>query len=525
MFILVLFGFLLVFFVGILHEHLFRTQEIRRTHALAKDIVQSTKEKYSLMDEQIKTEWVEKEHSQKKDFDRKTEKIKKENSQKRIQLDKEKKKQDIYIQNLKHQLQEKKDKYKELKENLKNQEQLQEGKTKNFKETHKSYMEKIAHHFSLDVEIFKNEISQKEKQETETILHHFFQKKEEQFQEDIDKDVVRILNQVIDRFSRPYCPERGIGAIILKSKKDLKKLISSQNSFLNYIEKECGVDIVIDEESLSLFVQGLDPVRREWGRMSLEKVSKKKNINQNLIKSIIQNSKRDLFRKMKKDGLKICENLKLKKVHEKVSDTLGSLRYRYSFAQNQYFHCEEVGWLCGLLASELENHPDILFKARRAGLFHDIGKAMDHIRSGGHAMVGADFIKDHGEDEKIVHAVRAHHYDVRPQSYLDYLVIVADAISGSRPGARRSTVDSYNQKVMSLEKIGKSFDGVQDIYIMNAGREVRVIVDSKKIDDKQAIVLSRQISQRIEEECSYPGLIKVSVVRKVEVHQMTHQAS
>jgi ribonuclease Y len=191
---------------------------------------------------------------------------------------------------------------------------------------------------------------------------------------------------------------------------------------------------------------------------------------------------------------------------------MGALRYRYSFAQNQHFHCQEVGWLCGLLGVELGVS---LLPARRAGMLHDIGKAMDHSKEGGHAVIGADFIEKHGEQASVVHAVKAHHYDVTPDQPLDFLVIAADALSGARPGARRSTVDSYNQKVLTLEKIGNSFKGVKETYIMSAGREVRVIVNSQKIDDEKALELSKKIAGKIEEECSYPGLIKVTVVRQV----------
>jgi len=146
---------------------------------------------------------------------------------------------------------------------------------------------------------------------------------------------------------------------------------------------------------------------------------------------------------------------------------------------------------------------------------HDIGKAMDHSKEGGHATIGAEFIEKHGENKQVVYAVKAHHHDVSPKQPLDFLVISADALSGARPGARRSTVDSYNQKVLTLEKIGKSFKGVKDTYIMSAGREIRVIVDSQQIDDTKALDLSKKIARKIEEECSYPGLIKVTVVRTV----------
>jgi ribonucrease Y len=198
---------------------------------------------------------------------------------------------------------------------------------------------------------------------------------------------------------------------------------------------------------------------------------------------------------------------------------MGSLRFRYSFTQNQYFHCGEVGWLAGLLAAELRG-VDIK-KARRSGMLHDLGKAMDHELEGGHAVIGADFIQKRNEAADVVHAVKAHHYDEQPSSDMAFLVIAADAISGARPGARRSTVESYNQKVTELEAIARSFDGVTDCYILSGGREVRVMVNSKKIDDTKALRLSHDIAERIENECNYPGQIKVVIVRETLVAEST----
>ena len=247
--------------------------------------------------------------------------------------------------------------------------------------------------------------------------------------------------------------------------------------------------------------------------MVLKKLFKKQKLDSTIIKNIIKNSKKDLFFKIKKDGKAICKKIKLKNVAPEVQNMMGALRYRYSFAQNQYFHCEEVGWLCCLLSAELGENTE---RAKRAGLFHDIGKAMDHAIDRGHALIGGDFISKYGEKEDVVHAVKAHHHDEPPETILAYLVISADAISGSRPGARHFTEDSYNQKMANLERIIDSFENIEDAYIMNAGREMRVIVNNKKVSDNDALNLSKQIARKIEAECSYPGLIKVTVVRHSE---------
>ena len=240
---------------------------------------------------------------------------------------------------------------------------------------------------------------------------------------------------------------------------------------------------------------------------------REKRIDEQKIKKTLEKSKRDMFQKIRMDGNRICKELGLKNVHPEIRNMMGSLRYRYSFSQNQHFHCAEVGWLCGLLSNELGLN---IHKGRRAGMLHDIGKSMDHSIDGGHAVIGAEFISKHDEEKDIVHAVRAHHFDEQPSTDLAYLVIAADAISGARPGARRSTVESYTQKMEDLIRIGNSFKEVMSTYIVSAGREVRLVVDSKKVDDTNALNLSKKVADKIEEECTYPGQIRVTVIRQTQ---------
>ena len=237
----------------------------------------------------------------------------------------------------------------------------------------------------------------------------------------------------------------------------------------------------------------------------------KKNVNQASIERLVSKSKKQLFKKIRTDGNRLAKELDLKGLHPEIRNMMGALRYRYSFSQNQHFHCAEVGWLCGLLSSEIQLD---VRRGRRAGMLHDLGKAMDHSIDGGHAVIGADFIDKHGEKEDVVHAVRAHHYDETPSSDLAYLVIAADAISGARPGARRSTAESYMHKMHELERIGSSMPGVLQTFILSAGREVRVMVDANKIDDQQSMELSQELAKKIEEDMVYPGTIRVTVVRE-----------
>ncbi|MCY4512070.1 MAG: HDIG domain-containing protein [Bdellovibrionales bacterium] len=364
---------------------------------------------------------------------------------------------------------------------------------------------------------------QMKKQLEEKCLETAFEKAtawEKTTRQNLQKQALFYLNAGLNRFQKNYCPERGVEPVLFQSKSLMRKIVGPNRSHLNQLEKECGVDIVLHEAESYASIYGIDPVRRELGRITLKKLSKKKHITPHTIKTLVKTCKKDLFRKIEKDGKAIGLRLGLRNIPKQIQNMMGALRYRYSFAQNQHFHCEEVGWLCGMLSAEL-NLP--LFDGRRAGFLHDIGKAMDHAVEGNHAVIGADFISRYGEKDHIAHAVRAHHHDEPPSTILAWLVISADAISGSRPGARRFTEHSYARKLATLERIIDSFKNIiEDAYIMNAGREMRVIVNNTKVTDQKALDLSKDIAREIEQQCSYPGLIKVTVVRHSEVAAIAH---
>ena len=366
--------------------------------------------------------------------------------------------------------------------------------------------------FDIDIARLKTDYQKKHLAHTKDKLLQEIKNQEEYFVQNISREAQFILDVVLARFMHPYSAERGIKAVVFSSPAAMRNLLGADGSRQRLLEKACGVDMKVSEQEPLVTIMGIDPVRRELGRAVLQQVAKKHRLKEEEIPPLVQKVKRQVFYQIKQDGERICRTLNLQNVKTEVKNLMGVLRYRYSFAQNQYFHCMEVGWLCGLLNAELGLPLPV---GRRAGMFHDIGKAIDYSKEGGHAVIGADFIQKYQEPADIVHAVRAHHYDVAPGEPLDFLVIAADALSGARPGARRSTLDFYNQKVLTLEKIAHSFKGVKETYIMSAGREMRVIVDSDSIKDRQALELSKKIARKIEEECSYPGLIKVTVVRRV----------
>jgi ribonuclease Y len=360
-----------------------------------------------------------------------------------------------------------------------------------------------------------SELKERVFHQIEQQIHVDARKMANEYEEDVRANAEeiskKILSNVLARFPREYCSERGIGVVQIPSEDVRNKLIANDRDILKAVEALCGVDVSIQDETHTLAVSGFDPVRRELTTRSLEKLVSERQITREVVQRIVEKTKRDVFQRIEEDGRRLAKELGQQNFHPEVQSMLGALRYRYSFAQNQHFHVGEVGWLCGLLASEIGEH---IPSAKRAGLLHDIGKAMDHSIEGGHAVIGADFIQERGEAAHVVHAVRAHHFEEQPQTDLAFLVIAADAISGARPGARRSTVSSYNQKMEVLETIADGFNGVNKTLVFNAGREVRVIVDGHRVNDEQSLVLCRQIADKIEAELTYPGQIKVVVVRE-----------
>ena len=382
-------------------------------------------------------------------------------------------------------------------------------------------IEALKNSFSFNLNQLKNWMK---KQMEEECFKTAFEKAttwEETTRQNLQKQALFYLNASLNRFQKSYCPERGVEPVLFQSKSLMRKIVGANRSHLNQLEKECGVDIVLHEEESYASVYGIDPVRRELGRMTLKKLSKKKHITSYTINTLVKTCKKDLFRKIEKDGKAIGLRLGLKNVPKQVQNMMGALRYRYSFAQNQHFHCEEVGWLCGMLSAEL-NLP--LFDGRKAGFLHDIGKAMDHAVEGNHAVIGADFISRHGEKDPIVHAVRAHHHDEPPFNCSGLAGYFCRChLRFPAPGARRFTEHSYARKLATLERIIDGFKNIiEDAYIMNAGREMRVIVNNKKVTDQKALDLSKDIAREIEQQCSYPGLIKVTVVRHSEMAAIAH---
>lgn len=358
----------------------------------------------------------------------------------------------------------------------------------------------------------KRELLEVVKEEAKIDASKLANRIEEEAKSNAEASAKRLISMAISRYSGEYVVERSVSVVALPSEEMKGKIIGREGRNIRALETACGVDLIIDDTPEAVVISGFDPVRREIARRTLEKLIEDGRIHPARIEEVLTKEKSELFKTILADGEKACFDLGLADVHPEILKLVGSLKYRTSYTQNNYPHSIEVGYLAGMMASELGADVKL---ARRSGLLHDIGKALDHSIAGSHAVIGADFAKKFGESEAVVHAIRAHHEDEKPRTVYAFLAQAADALSGARPGARRQMMEAYINRLEDLESIANSFDGVIRSFALQAGREIRVIVEGAKVTDDQSVMLSRDIARKIERELTYPGQIKVSVIREI----------
>ncbi len=334
---------------------------------------------------------------------------------------------------------------------------------------------------------------------------------EEEAREDSEKMSKRIIGIAIQRFAGEYVAEKAITSVDLPSD-DLKgRLIGRDGRNIRAFEQICGVDLIIDDTPEIVVVSSFNVVRREIARMTLQKLIADGRIHPAKIEEFHDKSRSEMNKVLLDMGQKAQMEIGVHGIHPEILKLVGALNWRTSYTQNQYQHALEAAFICGAMAQELGQN---VKQARRAALLHDIGKVIDASAEGSHAVIGADFAKKYGESPEIVHAIRAHHDDEKPETILAHLVAASDALSGARPGARKAMVESYVSRLTDIESIVNSFEGVSKSFAISGGREVRVFVENDKVSDEGAVLLSRDIAKKIEEEMSYPGTIKVTVLRE-----------
>lgn len=325
------------------------------------------------------------------------------------------------------------------------------------------------------------------------------------------KEAREIITLAIERCAADHVVESTVSVVDLPGDEMKGRIIGREGRNIRAFENATGIDVIIDDTPEAVILSGFDPIRREVARLSLEKLVKDGRIHPGRIEEVVEKTRKELLEEIREVGEQTCIELNIHGLHPELVKLLGRLKYRTSYGQNVLQHSKEVAYLSSLLAGELGTDPVL---AKRAGLLHDIGKAADHEMEGPHAVIGAELVKRYGEGEKIVNAVAAHHEDVEAASILTHIVSAADAISGARPGARRETLENYIRRLEKLEKIADAFDAVEKSYAIQAGREIRILVNFKKVDDAQAAELCTEIARKIEEGMEYPGQIKVVVIRE-----------
>ena len=334
---------------------------------------------------------------------------------------------------------------------------------------------------------------------------------EEETKENADKIARNIIAMAIQRYSADYVAEKTVSVVALPNDEMKGRIIGREGRNIRSIEQITGVDLIIDDTPETILISSFDPIRREIARIALERLIADGRIHPSRIEEIVEKVRQEMETTIREAGEQAIFDIGLQKINPELTRLLGRLKYRTSYDQNVLQHSLEVAYLSGLMAGELGIN---IKSAKRAGLLHDIGKAVDHEVEGSHAMIGADLAKKYGESEEIIHAIAAHHDDVKPQTVLAVLVQAADALSAARPGARREMLGTYVKHLKDLEDIANSFKGVTKSYAVQAGREIRVMVESSEISDDDAVVLSKEISKKIEESLTYPGQIKVTVIRE-----------
>ena len=335
---------------------------------------------------------------------------------------------------------------------------------------------------------------------------------EEEAKEDAVRRSQKIVALAIERLAGDFVAERSVTIFPLPNDELKGKIIGREGRNIRALEAATGIDLIVDDTPETVVISGHNPIRREIARLSLEKLVSDGRIHPGRIEEVVRKSEQELEESIKEAGQKAIFDVGVHGVHPEIIKLLGRLKYRYSYAQNVLLHSIEAAFICGAMAAELGLNEK---QARRAALLHDIGKAVDHEVEGSHAIIGAELARKYGESPKIVNAIAAHHEDVRAETILAPLVDAADALSGARPGARREMMETYTRRLEELERIVNEFKGVEKSYAVQAGREIRIMVQHDLISDDEASRMAREIARKIENEMTYPGQIKVTVIREM----------
>jgi ribonucrease Y len=495
--------------VGFFVRHTKAAAELKERQGKADEIIEKAKKDAGDLKYKAKKEAKEEMQEEREQFDKELKKLREEMKDQEKDLTKreanfESKQENHEKELAKHEL--KKAELEKEKEKV----LIEVGK---YKQRQTEIAEKLAEVAGLTREQAKAELMKAMEDEARVDFAKELHRIEEEYKEEAEQKSKRILSIAMERFAGEYVAEKTITSVELPSEDVKGRLIGREGRNIRAFEQICGVDLIIDDTPEIVVISSFNVVRREIARQTILKLIADGRIHPAKIEEFHDKSKADMEKQLRELGEKAQMEIGVHGMHPEVLKMIGALNWRTSYTQNQYQHSLEVAMLCGTMAAEFGLN---VKQARRAGLLHDIGKAMDASAEGSHAVVGADFIQKYGEHPDVIHAVRAHHHDVKPDSVLAHLVIAADAISGARPGVRKAMMESYVSRLTDIEAIVNTFEGVSKTYAISGGREVRVLVEASKVDDEGTVMLSREISKKIEKEMTYPGSIKVTVLRETK---------
>jgi ribonuclease Y len=369
-------------------------------------------------------------------------------------------------------------------------------------------LEKIA---SMSAEEAKRQLMVSMEDEAKYEAAKTIKRIEDEAKEEADKKAKNIISLAIQRYSSDYVAEATVSVVNLPNDEMKGRIIGREGRNIRALEAATGIDLIIDDTPEAVILSCYDPLRREIARLTIERLIQDGRIHPARIEEIAEKVKKDLDIAMKEEGEKAAFDLGIHNLHPEIIKLIGRLKFRTSYGQNVLMHAREVAYFAGIMAAECGVDQKL---ARRAGLLHDLGKAIDHEVEGTHPQIGGDLAKKYGESAKVINAILSHHGDGEASSVEAVLVAAADALSAGRPGVRRETLESYLKRLEQLEQAANSFKGVEKSYAIQAGREIRIIVKPEDLSDANSAQLSRDIAKKIEQELSYPGQIKVTVVRE-----------
>jgi ribonuclease Y len=384
----------------------------------------------------------------------------------------------------------------------------QESEIQQMIEEEKKALERLS---GMSTEEAKAELFRRVEEETRFEMAKMVKRIEDEAREEAEKKAREIIGLAIQRYANEYVADFTVSSVPLPNDEMKGRIIGREGRNIRALEAATGVDLIVDDTPETVTISCFDPVRREIARVSLERLIADGRIHPARIEEVVDKVRREINAIIKEEGEKAVFELGISGVHPELIKLLGRLKYRTSYGQNVLQHSIEVAYLAGMMAAEIGADEKL---ARRAGLLHDIGKAVDHEMQGSHHEIGVNLAKKYGENEYVLNAIACHHGDVDPICVEAALVAAADALSAARPGVRRESIEAYIQRLKRIEEIATSYEGVEKCYAMQAGREIRVIVKPDSVPEEMASMISKEIAKKIESELSYPGQIKVMVIRE-----------